>query len=693
MKTAKFVVATLVVLALACPARAEDRSIDGTGNNLSDPNRGAVNMPMIRHGYKADFINGQMVTDAQRANARDISNAVSAQSASRPNARGLSDYIWAWGQFVSHDTDLVTSSNGPEVNGTAPISINSPQDPLGPSPIPFVRSNFVTEPRGGRTPINEVTSYIDASHVYGSNAARAAALRTDGGMGAKLLTSAGNLLPYNTAGLPNENNGPTPADQLFLAGDVRANENALLTSLHTIFTREHNRLVDVIAAQQPALEAEQQYQLARKIVGAELQIVTYREFLPALLGHGPTVPKAEGYAYSSGQNASVTTAFSHSAFRYGHSTVSPDLQLVNDDGTSAGSIALRNAFFNPSLLSGDPQLLDQLLAGATTQRSQEVDTLVVDDLRNFLFGPPGAGGLDLAALNIQRGRDAGLPDYRQLRSTHQLPTIQTFGQITSDPALAQALFDLYGGNINNVDLWVGGLAEDHVPGASVGLLTKAAIESQFLRLRDGDRLFYRGNAAGLYAGGVLTPEIAAIVDLDALRLSDVILANTSLTDIKRNVFFVPLAGDYNGDGQADAADYTVWRDTLGSTNDMSADGSGDGTVGPEDYNVWKIAASASSAVVTIVGDYSGDGEVDAADYSVWRDTLGSTINIAADGSGNGTVGPEDYNVWKSHFGQYVVKSSVGTLPGPFAVPEPSSAILVLTVVLLGHCLTRSRRTL
>ena len=81
--------------------------------------------------------------------------------------------------------------------------------------------------------------------------------------------------------------------QLFLAGDIRANENSLLTSLHTVFAREHNRLVDVIAAQQPALNAEQQYQLARKIVGAEMQMITYQEFLPALAGQRPAVPKAE----------------------------------------------------------------------------------------------------------------------------------------------------------------------------------------------------------------------------------------------------------------------------------------------------------------------------------------------------------------------------------------------------------------
>ena len=386
---------------------------------------------MIRFGYSSEFKDstGAMLDDSMRANARDISNAIFAQSVNRPSARNLSDYIWAWGQFVSHDTDLTTSSDGAAVNGTAPIAINDPQDPLGPNPIPFTRCNFVDlpPPRGsfsGRTPVNEVTSYIDASMVYGSDATRTAALRTGGGTGAKLLTSANNLLPYNTADLPVENNGPLPNTQLFLAGDVRANENALLTTLHTVFVREHNRLVDAIAAQQPELSDEQQYQLARKIVGAEVQAITYREFLPALLGTGTTVPKAEQYNYGTGgQTAEITTAYAQAGFRYGHSTVSPQLQLSDDSGASLGEIAVRNAFYDPTILGNDPAKVDQLLKGAAMQSSEEVDTLMVDDLRTFLFGPPGAGGLDLAALNIQRGRDVGLPDYRQLRLNRKLPAL------------------------------------------------------------------------------------------------------------------------------------------------------------------------------------------------------------------------------------------------------------------------------
>jgi len=591
------------MIALGATAlHAEDRSIDGTGNNLTVPTRGAANTPMIRQGYSSQFkdSNGAMLTDADRANARDISNAVFTQSESRPSARNLSDYAWVWGQFVSHDTDLTTTSNGASVNGYAPIAVNSPTDPLGPNAIPFVRTNFVTLSGrgGGRTPVNEVTSYIDASTIYGSDATRAAALRTNGGTGAKLLTSANNLLPYNTAGLPVENNGPLPNTQLFLAGDIRANENSLLTSLHTVFTREHNRLVDIIAAQQPSLNQEQQYQLARKIVGAEVQAITYQEFLPALLGTGSSVPKADDYSYNANTTAEITTAYAQAGFRYGHSTVSSQLQLVDDSGANTGSLAVRNAFYNPTIIGNDPTKVDQLLKGAATQVSEEVDTLVVDELRSFLFGPPGAGGLDLAALNIQRGRDVGLPNYRSMRVVRQLPTIQSFSDITSDPELAAALSSIYGGNLNNIDAWVGMLAEDHAAGASVGPLLKREIEDQFRRLRDGDRLFYRANAAGLYTDGVLNADIAAIIDLDNWRLSDLLAANTEITSFQENVFFVPGTGDFNGDGFVDAGDYTVWRDSLGQTGAaLAADADQNGKIDVQDYNLWKQVFGSQYGVI------------------------------------------------------------------------------------------------
>ena len=196
---------------------------------------------------------------------------------------------------------------------------------------------------GVREQINDVTAWIDGSQIYGSSLSRSQALRTNGGTGAKLLTSANNLLPYNTGGLTNQNNGPTPSNQLFLAGDIRANENLLLTSLQTVFMREHNRLVDRIATLKPGLTAQEQYNLARKLVGAELQAITYNEFLPALMGS--TAPTAQAYVYRPDEDGSVTNSFSHAVYRFGHSAVGDSLLLANNNSQSTGSMTFGSAFF------------------------------------------------------------------------------------------------------------------------------------------------------------------------------------------------------------------------------------------------------------------------------------------------------------------------------------------------------------
>ena len=113
-----------------------------------------------------------------------------------------------------------------------------------------------------------------------------------------MKTSAnGRLLPKNVDGLVNAGGNGT---EFFAAGDIRANEQIGLTAMHTLFVREHNLLCDDINATYPNADPEQQYQLARKIVGAEIQAITYKEFLPALLG--PMAPDVEGYT---GYNASV----------------------------------------------------------------------------------------------------------------------------------------------------------------------------------------------------------------------------------------------------------------------------------------------------------------------------------------------------------------------------------------------------
>ena len=503
----------------------------GERNNLRNPEWGSVSSGFLRTAPQrySDGISGMAGTG--RPSARAVSNAINAQSESIINNRNLTDMVYVFGQFLDHDITRTIKQTGDRQPITVPTG--DPQfDPAstGTATIPFTRSTFVTSTgtstTNARQQNNWVTGFIDGSQVYGSNADRAKALRTmTGGL---MKTSAGNMLPFNSLLLENDNDAHQVADEnLFLAGDVRANENPGITSLQTLFVREHNRIAADIAARNPRLNDEEIYQKARQKVIAELQWIVYNEYLPALLGSN-AMPVYRGY--SPRVNPSISNEFSTAAYRFGHSMLDDEVGRLNDDGTETdgGPLELAMAFFNPTVFDaslpnheGD---IDVFLKAEISGLAQEVDVYLNDGVRNFLFGPPGAGGLDLAALNIQRGRDHGLADYNTMRAAYGLPKVTRFSQITSDAALAAQLEATYG-DVNKVDAWIGGLAENHVAGGSVGPLFTKVIVDQFTRLRSGDRLYFEA--------WMSRSDIAAI---KRTSLASIITANTALTTVQRNVF-------------------------------------------------------------------------------------------------------------------------------------------------------------
>ncbi|MCI0699696.1 MAG: hypothetical protein L0241_01245 [Planctomycetia bacterium] len=523
----------------------EWRTIDGTDNNEANPTQGAAETQQIRFGYGDRFIDDEgdeIITETStpsRENPRTISNAILDQDGSIPSARNLTDWVFQWGQWITHDMDLTRNdaefnvlSDGVTV-GDFRIPIEDPNDPLYNTNnpfIPFNRSEYFegTGVNGiRRDVVNSITSYIDASMVYGSDEVRADALRTFS-RGRLKTSSNGHLLPLNTAGLPNADQFGDGAD-LFLAGDVRANEQISLTVVHTLFVREHNRLANRIHNLQPQLNDEEIYQLARRLVGAEMQKITYTEYLPAMFGWD-FAPDPDEAVYDPNVDASVTNSFAHAFFRFGHSQINETTLRVNNSGETVGSLSIRDAFFNPEILKNNPGNVGLILKGLASQVGQENDLHLVDGIRNNLFGPPGSGGLDLGALDIQRSRDHGLPDYNNLRGNYGLVEVTSFDQISSDPDIQAALEALYG-NVDNIDAFVGALAEDHLPGSSAGELITAVVSNQFTRLRDGDRFFYTDDAL------LDSAEVKQILNIDHVTLAKIIKWNTGISNIQDNVFF------------------------------------------------------------------------------------------------------------------------------------------------------------
>ena len=513
-----------------------EREIDGSMNHPSD--LGQADDPLRRFlsvGYQGgkDVPRGGDNPNSVLPSARDVSNFVSAQSSSVTEPSGASDMFWLWGQFVDHDMDLTGGLN-PAVAFNIPVPCPDPFfDPLPCDnvEIGLNRSVFTLDGDGVRQQLNQITAFIDGSNVYGSDSVRNSFIRANDGSG-KLVVSSGNLLPFNDG---TQANAGGPGTTLFVAGDVRANEHVALTAMHTIFVREHNKIVDEIVAKNPnvSFTGDELYNKAKRILEGKIQYITYNEFLPILLGPNAITP----WSSYTGVDPRVTNEFSTAAYRFGHTMLSTELERreSNGDPSPGGHLSLDEAFFSPSKVNSIE--VDRLMRGLAGAPAQKVDTLVIDDIRNFLFGPPGAGGFDLASLNIQRGREHGLPSYNQARTdlglSQKTSYLQITGENSNNSPIADGLEAVYEtGNVDDVDLWTGGLAEPRVSGSIVGETFLAILTDQFQRSMDGDRYWYENR----YAEGDLTD--MELMMIENSSLANIIMRNTGIQFINQDVYLV-----------------------------------------------------------------------------------------------------------------------------------------------------------
>lgn len=515
---------------------AQNRTITGYGNNLNNPSWGNPGDAMIWNST-IDFEDGYSSPAGQnRKSARVLSNTIFAQDKLINEPMGFSDFNIAFGQFIDHEVTLVRESATEPLNIEVPIS-DPWFDPNGTGEafIPLLRCEYQEGsgegPGNPRLYPNSVTAFIDGSAIYGSNEHTANWIRTF--VNGKLRTSRGNLLPFNTITgefeAPIDPGAPVleyrPSNfKGFIAGDTRLNQNLLLISMHTIWMREHNRQCDIIKSRNPGWTDEQIYQKARKIVGGIQQSIVYNEWLPSL---GVDLTAYAGYDPS--VKPQIFNVFSAAALRYGHTILNSNIARLNEFGhiLDAGNLKLKDCFFKPEMIL-ETEGIDVYIKGMCHQTHQALDARVMDDLRNFLFGQPGSGGLDLVALNIQRGRDRGITDFNTLREDFGLPGLSGFDQISQDPQTVQQLYNAYDGNIHNIDAWVGLLAEYRTSGKFFGQTLDRIMQAQFEQLRDGDRFFY------LIDEGLTQEEKDMI---SQTRLADLINRNSDIAEMTGNLFY------------------------------------------------------------------------------------------------------------------------------------------------------------
>ena len=202
--------------------------------------------------------------------------------------------------------------------------------------------------------------------------------------------------------------------------------------MHTLWVREHNRIAKFLLSEVDSNATKEEidemiFQQAKRIVVAEYQHIIFNEWLPLIIGRESMTtyglwPLSKGYSvqYLDSFDPRITNEFATAAFRFGHSLIPSTFKRVNPvSQRTSKNLSLREIFFKPEQWSGDVSLFDELINGLSSQRGEEWDNIFSEDIKNHLFETvPNAGGMDLVALNIQRGRDHGLPGYNDYRNSY-----------------------------------------------------------------------------------------------------------------------------------------------------------------------------------------------------------------------------------------------------------------------------------
>ncbi|XP_057892200.1 peroxidasin homolog [Melospiza georgiana] len=573
------------------------RTHDGSCNNLQHPMWGAsltafqrLLKPAYQNGFNLPrgFSLAEDARDLPLPLPRLVSTAMIGTETITPDDQ-FTHMLMQWGQFLDHDMDqTVAAISMSRFSDGAPCSEVCTNDPpcfsiTVPANDPRVRNGrcmfFVrSSPVCGsgmtsllmnsvyaREQINHLTSYIDASNVYGSTEQESRELRDLSGRrgllkrGQVVPSSGKHLLPFAvgppTECMRDENESPVPC---FLAGDHRANEQLGLTAMHTLWFREHNRVAAELAALNPHWDGDLLYHEARKIVGAQMQHITYAQWLPKVLGEAGMKMLGEYKGYNPNVNAGILNAFATAAFRFGHTLINPILYRLNEtfQPIPQGHIPLHKAFFSPFRIMQEGGI-DPLLRGlfGVPGKMRVPSELLNMELTEKLFSMAHSVSLDLAAINIQRGRDHGIPPYNDFRVFCNLSSAQEFEDLRNEIKnleIREKLRSLYG-TTKNIDLFPALMVEDLVPGTRVGPTLMCLLTTQFRRLRDGDRFWYENP-------GVFTA--AQLTQIRQASLARVICDNSDhIQQLQRDVFQVPsyLQGMVSCE-EIPAVDLRLWQD-------------------------------------------------------------------------------------------------------------------------------------
>ncbi|CCD71702.1 NAD(P)H oxidase (H2O2-forming) [Caenorhabditis elegans] len=533
----------------ALQQEAETQRYDGWYNNLANSEWGSAGSRLHRDA-RSYYSDGVYSVNNSLPSARELSDILFKGESGIPNTRGCTTLLAFFSQVVAYE---IMQSNGV----SCPLETLKIQVPLcdnvfdneceGKTTIPFYRAKYDKATGNGlnspREQINERTSWIDGSFIYGTTQPWVSALRSF--KQGRLAEGVPGYPPLNNPHIPLNNPAPPQVhrlmspDRLFMLGDSRVNENPGLLSFGLILFRWHNYNANQIYREHPDWTDEQIFQAARRLVIASMQKIIAYDFVPGLLGED--VRLSNYTKYMPHVPPGISHAFGAAAFRFPHSIVPPAMLLRKRGNkcefrTEVGgypALRLCQNWWNAQDIVKEYSV-DEIILGMASQIAERDDNIVVEDLRDYIFGPMHFSRLDVVASSIMRGRDNGVPPYNELRRTFGLAP-KTWETMNEDfykkhTAKVEKLKELYGGNILYLDAYVGGMLEGGENGP--GEMFKEIIKDQFTRIRDGDRFWFENKLNRLF-----TDEEVQMIH--SITLRDIIKATTDIdeTMLQKDVFF------------------------------------------------------------------------------------------------------------------------------------------------------------
>lgn len=272
-----------------------------------------------------------------------------------------------------------------------------------------------------------------------------------------------------------------------------------LTILHTLWFRRHNKVATELKRVNPDWTDEQLYQEARKIVGAQLQHITYNELLPMLLGEEAMnefslKPLESGfyYGYSIDLNPSVSNALAVAVIPFIYTMLPEKLQRYTQALQRNGVKRMSDTYFNPSDLYNS-EMFDEYILGLMNQNAKNPNLFYNNDMTNSI-SKQMKEALDLISVIIQQGRDHGVPGYTEWRKNCKLKPVNDFSDLAGimGNSAIQKLSSIYS-SVHDVDLFTGGLAERSLRGAIIGPVFACLLGRQFYFLKRNDRYWYEND--------------------------------------------------------------------------------------------------------------------------------------------------------------------------------------------------------